>query len=264
MKSIIKYLFVLGMVVFAFSGCSLNDVSKENLENMTFILDRSGTFTMEKYAFSRITITKDGLLYETFNSKMNITGSAFTEFENGEFEGLVKILEDNNYRSLKDRYTSDIMVADIGLGNITIINGEYVKNIVIDPYISEGNPKEIRVLVNYLNSLLVDVNSPFDFGNNNENSVIMKYVGKQCEGDIWDEWYSKGEINYVSEPTKEQLILDYYSFVGVDVINVEEHSNGVVCEACLVCPAYNYYTIEVNEEFVDLLSKDNWNIVDEN
>jgi len=72
-----------------------------------------------------------------------------------------------------------------------------------------------------------------------DSHVWANYNPVQCNGNPWEEWYAFGAINYVTEPTQEQLITDYYSIEhGVQILEVVIYPpppGTVVCEACN-CP----------------------------
>jgi hypothetical protein len=96
-----------------------------------------------------------------------------------------------------------------------------------------------------------------------KNEIIkLKYNGVQCEKTPWNNWYQSGEIKFIKAPTQSELITTYYSTkFNINILNIVELSNGVVCEACSVCPAYNYYELELDiNQNITQLELDNWKL----
>ena len=99
-----------------------------------------------------------------------------------------------------------------------------------------------------------------------QETVTLSFQPMQCEDQPWDEWYQEGNVNYVTEPTDEQLIQDYYANAhGIPVQQVEKiQSDQIVCQACNTCPTGYSYELTVQEGFVgggleeDVFSQHGW------
>ena len=87
---------------------------------------------------------------------------------------------------LKAEYNSEVMVADVGKGVIEIHEGEDVRKITIDPYITKGNPEKIIQMMDELQKVVSLAKDPI------EHTVTLSYSGVQCEESPWDSWYSEG------------------------------------------------------------------------
>lgn len=246
--------FTALFVLLAFAGCSVNNETNTSLyENSTIILERSEMFTMEEFAIQKITIDKNGLLYETFYPNNTLSKSAYTAFESGEYEALIEVMKNSKFESLDEKQVSDVLVADVGKGVITIKNDFETKTVEINPYINDGYNRYVSNIMAKIEELISNANSPFKF------TVSLKYTGVQCQEELWEKWYAEGNINYFAEPTQKQLITDYYASKKIEIISVEEKtSENMVCEACDVCPKSKYYVIEVNTYDRDFLIENGW------
>ena len=241
--------FTALFVLLAFAGCNINNENTTNLyENSSIILERSEMFTMEPFAIQKITIDKNGLLYETFYPNNTLSNSAYTKFEKGEYEALIEVMKNNKFESLNKNYESEVLVADVGRGIITVKNSFESKSVDINPYINDGYNSDISNIMTKIDELISNANSPFKF------TVNLKYNGVQCQEEMWDKWYAEGNINYVMAPTKKQLITDYFASLGIEIISIGEKTNeNMVCQACDICQKDKYYVIEVNNNDRDFL-----------
>lgn len=251
-KKIIAIIF-LGLVL---SACSVS-TQEESVDSV--ILERYGMFTMPEYAFQKITITKEGILYETFNYDNNKTGETFTEFNSDEFENLVKTLNSANFKNLDDTYNSETPVADVGAGKITIKYGSSTKIIEVDPYIQHGNNEQIVKIIGIISEVTQNAKFPQI---ERPPIVTLKYEGKQCIEEPWEVWYSKGEINYIVEPSSEQLILDYYSNKEIGIYEIRTLNHDSVCEACEVCVDYEYYEVDIYENELENFLNESWVLIE--
>lgn len=245
-------------VIFAFAGCASqvdeknNETKADIYENSQVILERSEMFTMEEYAIQKITIDEKGLLYETFYPNLTLSHSTYTKFENNEYKKLVEVMKKNNFEHLDKNYNSDVMVADVGKGVITVKNNVISKTVEINPYIKDGYPSSISNIMSKIDEITSNAKSPFKF------TVNLKYQGVQCEKEVWQKWYEEGNIRYVKAPTEKELITDYYASKEIQMISLEEKSNEMVCEACSTCSKDKYYIIEVNNYDRDYLLENGW------
>lgn len=248
-----SFLIILGLLLL--SACSNEIITTQ--DNSTIItLERSGMFTMPEFAIQKITITNKGLLYQTFHYGGNLTNEAYTEFENNEYDKIQNVISKNEFFNLKDIYKSEINIADIGQGIITVQTNDKEKSITINPYIGNGNPNQISNIINTIDDLIAKANSPFTY------NVYLTFQGKQCEENPWDIWYRESGINYIKAPTQEELIKDYYASKEITIKEVTILNNGAVCEACNICPQHNYFEIEIdNHTDINKLEEDNWKII---
>lgn len=261
MKKIISTILVLTLLIF--SACSTNtskDVSQDNSPNKDLVitLERTGMYTMPEYAHNFITISKDGFETKISHYDGTLTEKTFTKFENGEFEKLIEIFETNNFENLELKYNSQVPIADIGLGIITYKN----KSVNINPYIGEGNPNEISNIISAISDILYNQNNQLQKDQDNNSFQTLTYNGVQCEKTPWNEWYESGEIQFFKAPTQKDLIPAYYSTkYNIQIENVKEISNGLVCQACDICPSSNHYKIQVDKltDITELLN-DKWEL----
>ena len=234
-----------------FAACTIPQDNKD-YDNSTIILERSGTFTLPEYAIQKVTITQEGLLHETYYGNGTLSYSAYTEFTSNEYQQLIQTFQNSNFLELNNQYNSSIQVADVGLGIITLITHNATKEVTINPYIQEGNPNEITNIMEKLNNIINSAESPYNL------PVLLTYQGIQCIEDPWETWYSEGNINFIQEPTEEELIQAYYSSKNVSINTIDTLSNEMVCEACEICPKQNYFEITIDKEHKDIFLQDGW------
>ena len=84
-----------------------------------------------------------------------------------------------------------------------------------------------------------DIQGP---GVQENRTIILNYQPVQCEQMPWAE-YKTGTVT-----TKEAALI-WLGKNGVFDAEIEEISNGVVCEACNVCPHYYWYAVSAEEKF---------------
>ncbi len=239
------------------ASCSVLNTQEEKISSIT--IERYGMFTMQEYAFQKITINETSVLYETFYPNLTKTGEAFTNLTQDQFNSLTQTLNEIDFKSLNPKYSSETPVADVGGGKITISYDDSSKIIEIDPFISHGNPIEISKLIDSIQEITNNANFP---QREELKTLTLKYQGVQCEDEFFETWYKEGNINYVQEPTNEHLILDYYSSKGIGIFEIRTLENGAVCEACGVCSDNNYFEIDVYENQLEEFELDGWVLVE--
>lgn len=271
-------LLIIGLlaVTILFSGCSVSTSTNGEERESRIILERYGMFTLPEFQFQRVTITPNQITFETFGPEMNRTGMTNNSLSNETYRELEEYFL--GFSKLDSSYSSDIPIADIGAGNITYItqNGSY--SVIVDPWVSRGNPEEIGIIVDVLNEFIAsNVQFPSREGNESGNQesetkgdnesrgdlFSMEYHGKACIEEPWEEWYSQGNINYVQAPTQTQLIIDYYANSGLELQNLEEISSGPTCKACEICADSTYFQAEVTASTYDILQEEGWEISQE-
>lgn len=248
-KNIIALLLVSLLV---FAGCSTQSVSQDD---NTIVLERYGMFTLPEYQFQKVIITKNNITFETFGPDMNRTGIVSNNISEEKFNSLLQVF--NEFETFDKKYTSDVPIADIGAGNITYKDHE----IVIDPYVAQGNPQKIASIVNTLNDFIA-TNVKFPESPQEPSDVTtLEYRGKACVDEPWEVWYSEGNINYAVEPTQEQLIVDHYASKNISIETIQTLDAGPTCKACEVCADSVYFEIEVTSS-IDELQEEGWVIIE--
>ena len=131
---------------------------------------------------------------------------------------------------------------------VTIIEQEVV-SAVIDGTWDEINQQEIQTSNNQ-----TPPTTP-------SGQVTMTFQPMQCDEYAWDEWYANNEQQYVTEPTTEQLVTDYYSQehgIELSVQRVDMPSDQAVCQACSICRETYHLEATVSEADTSALEADNW------
>lgn len=245
------FIIIIGVFLILFAACTTQPQEQESIDKV--VLERYGMFTMPEFGQQIITITSEGMLYETFYYNGNKTGETFTEFTGNEFEELTNSIESNNFFELEDKYVSEVQVADVGDGKITVTKGLNSKTVEVAPFISEGNPSEIRKIIEALYEAINKGELP-----TLEETQTLTFQGMQCESEPWEEWYKENGHEYIQEPTQSQLIIDYYGSQGINIVDLREFQHENVCQACSVCPDITYYEVDVSQDNVEVLNSDGW------
>lgn len=148
---------------------------------------------------------------------------------------------------------SDEMAAQVltdHMITVTIVNEE-VQSAVIDGRWDERNQREIDGSR--------PVNDPADTDSNSTELQTLTFQPMQCEEYEWDEWYAAGEIQYVDEPTTQQLITDYYAQEHAIELDVERvDTDQIVCQACNICQTTHYFRTTTTPVDADVLEADGW------
>ena len=266
-------MFIIGLLTMTIilSGCSSNTTSNEEEKDSTIVLERYGMYTMPEFQFQRVTITQNQIVFETFGPEMNRTGMANNSLSPQNYKELEAYFQ--GFSQLDASYSSEIPVADIGAGNITYSNENGSYSVLVNPWVSRGNPDKVGDIVNALNEFIAsNVQFPSsdveDSGNLDDNEsradlLSVEYRGMACVEEPWEVWYSEGNINYVQAPTQTQLIIDYYANSGVEMINLEELSSGPTCKACRVCADSTYFKADVTPSTFEIIQEDGWEISQE-
>lgn len=266
-------LLIIGLlaVTILLSGCSVSTSTNEEERESKIVLERYGMYTLPEFQFQRVTITSSQITFETFGPDMNRTGFTNNSISQENFEELQTHF--SGFTNLQSNYNSEVPIADIGAGNITYINENGSYSVIVDPWVSRGNPDEISTIVTALNQFISE-NIHFPSGDEEEsgnpenngsetNLVSVEYRGMACVEEPWQEWYNEGGITYVQEPTELQLIIDYYANSGLELQNLEELSSGPTCKACEICADSTYFTAEVTSSTFDILQEEGWVIAQE-
>lgn len=140
---------------------------------------------------------------------------------------------------------------------VTIVEQE-IQSAVIDGRWDELNQREIDGS-RPVNNPEEPVNSSADQETNSPGVQTLSFQPMQCEEYAWDEWYAAGEIQYVDEPTTQQLITDYYAQEHAIELDVERvDTDQIVCQACSVCQTSHYFRTTMTPVDADVLEADGW------
>ncbi len=257
-------------MVLLISGCTQiipnqnDDITIDKIEYKTY-----GGFTLIETNKQTITINSNSINYvlssyddvETFRYSSIINKTNFTQ--------LLTLLNDNGFNNWAVNQTSNINVADVGVAEITVFysNGTN-KTVKFDPNVPYEYGTDKENVLNKLNEYsstffekYLDTLNPLDNSTqDNSNIVEIKFQPMQCDQNPWDDWYSKGDIKFIKEPTSEELIIAYYSSKQINIVNIQKvQSDLFVCEACSVCPTSYYYIAETDIKY--LKSLDGWILI---
>jgi hypothetical protein len=93
-----------------------------------------------------------------------------------------------------------------------------------------------------------------------EDIRTLYYVPMQCESTPWKNWYEKGNLQFVEEPTNEELITTYFGQEkGAEILEVEELERAAVaCQSCNICPKNHFFKAKVQKRAVEILVSEGW------
>lgn len=92
-----------------------------------------------------------------------------------------------------------------------------------------------------------------------QETVSLHFQPMQCENYSWDDWYTEGNVNYVTEPSTQQLVGNYYANEHGIPVEVERiDSDMMTCQACNTCPQSYRLQATVETAFADTLEADGW------
>lgn len=96
----------------------------------------------------------------------------------------------------------------------------------------------------------------------NEPEQRVAFSANQCEQEPWNAWYETGEIQFVAEPSQEELIETYYSQeYEIVLTNIEQvMRNETVCQACNICPKSYYFQAQISSDNLEEIQTLGWNI----
>ena len=253
MKIALALLFTLFIV-----GCSVQEeVALSDSFGDSIVLERSGMYTMSEFGIQIYTLTDSNLNVKVYHYNGSLTKEANYSLHPGITYQYFEEFERINFTQLNNNYISTVPIADVGQGVVSYKN----HSILINPYISRGNPSEIADIIESLNSLLQKVNMSNlyqreSFLNENDELkadeiITYHYTGMQCVEEPWN----------INSPTREaewMKLQNYYQKQGIEIEMVERiDSEMIQCQSCEVCA--KGYSFEVQVVGVQkILEQDGW------
>ncbi len=82
----------------------------------------------------------------------------------------------------------------------------------------------------------------------------------QCSKTKWESWYQEGKIQFVAEPTEEQIINAYFSTVyNMDIQDIKKtDTEQEACSKCDICNKNYYFLIKVDKKYLGKLVSMKW------
>ncbi len=80
--------------------------------------------------------------------------------------------------------------------------------------------------------------------------MVAMETSMPCNETPWEEWYGQGDIQFITEPTEEELVIAYFGEVyDIEVSNFEStRMDAVTCR----------FTLETGQEYVDRMEELGW------
>ncbi len=236
-----KKIVLIAMLVLFLGACTVTDKPAAQASN-EIVHTTYGGFVMQTHAITKHIITPEMITREVYSFDGNLTESEKLPITAEEYQKIKESLELNSFSGWDPVYEEEVPIADIGNVNITYNS----KTVQIYPNAPDYMPQQVKDVLDTIHEIIY-----------NTGSTQIFYQPMQCERTPWEQWYSEGNIQYIREPTDEELIVDYYS---------QEHSIAVsdaakilsedieVCEACGVCPKAYHFTAKIaSEEFEEMV-----------
>jgi hypothetical protein len=279
MKQLLGITAVLMLVMIV--GCTTNQQVPTNpiSKNISTVEDWNtaqiyfktyGGFINPDYAVREFTINKDKIVFEVKSTSGIVKQHLEKNLTKEQFGKITKVFLDNTYFDFDSKYSmqSTVRIADIGNAQLMVTTNLRNKTVDFIPYYREGLPSEVKAVLESLDPLFAAVQDlppiqpkrPANETNTSLSTIFISMEPKQCQELAWQKWYSEGHIQFIKEPTEEQLITTYYAQVyNITVSNVKkEITSEVVCEACGVCPSGYRLSAEGSEKYYALFQKEGW------
>lgn len=209
---------------------------------------QSAIVKVEYLTYGGFTIAEENqqhIIWESDKTSYTISGygsdSTFeTINQTNQLKDIIPLL--SGVSNWKNEYTSQVPIADVGVAEVrvTFQNGS-TKTIIFNPNLPEEYPQE-----NTLNTLAILRSHYYEIYRQTKPKYIT-FQPAQCETTPWQQWYEEGNINYITAPTDQQLITDFYASQGITISEVQRYDSELaVCEACGVCPTGYFYEAKVD------------------
>jgi hypothetical protein len=263
-KPLITLLLILTIIL---SGCNIN-IKNENTDNKDTAVDSTvkiltplikyrtyGGFVPQEMAQQELLIEPDKMIYRTLDYQGVITKQIEKEITKEEYETVLSKFTEFEFTNMRNRYESNIPIADVGSVDITYAN----KVVTLNPDVPSEYPENVQKLREFLANYL------FEMSNDKEtvdetDFLTITFQPMQCEKMPWVTWYESGEINYLVEPSQENLITDYYAQKFELNLEIVEQLifDGGTCEACGVCPTQFYFEAQISNSDLDKAIDAGW------
>lgn len=115
-----------------------------------------GGFTPPGEAKQLLRIEPGKMTYYTYNALGEKTREIIKPLTQEQYDDVVRAFEQHDFLSLNDSYkdTGGVVVMDAGVAEITMINSEQRKTVVIDPYVTEYLPYSVFVIAGKMQSMI--------------------------------------------------------------------------------------------------------------
>jgi hypothetical protein len=156
LAQIISVIIVTILIGLSLSSCQSQNEQGLNIEKQqtTIFLERSGMFTLPDYAVQTVHITDSQITYTISHYNGTLTKQSvhdLSETQKETFQNLAYNLAKSNPRT---KYYPPMTISDLGEGILTL--PAYNREILINPYILDELPSELKELLQYIREVVVE------------------------------------------------------------------------------------------------------------
>ncbi len=231
-------------------------------ENPTMTYKTYGGFVMPDHAIREVVVDKDNVVFTIYSSSGSVTEQYSKQLPDGEYDKITGLMKSYNFLQMKNLYEQkkgDPVIADAGNLEISLkSNGQTLKTVKVSPYSYDYMPQGLQMIADEFQSLMEYAQGPII-----PNTGLLKYQPVQCVDTPWQEWYSSGVIQFIKEPTDQELITAYYSQkYNITIESAERVDSGLAtCQACDVCATSYYFVAEAAQGDAEKLAETGWEIL---
>ncbi len=206
-----KTILILFLTLVGITGCTTT-LEQKITENAVITIKNYGAFSPVEMATQLLTIDKDTTILQYFNGDGTLTKEYRKATDKAEFQKLIGLFEKNSFVSMDAFYTvkeGEPVVTDVGIGEITIIDGKVQKTVKIDPYFEDYMPEGLKEINDILSSFRLNVLSSTEA----EAKTMAEEWVKQAPT------YKNGGsglklVNYVVEESYPEMHILTYGFTN--------------------------------------------------
>ena len=177
-------------------------------ENITIIHKTYGAFTLPEMQLQVLTVNNTHVVFTTSGMEGEFKQVYEKPFNETDFEELVNLFERNGFFEMQDRYVpqeGQPVVTDVGTVEISLIEKNRSKTIIVDPYYSEYMPEGLQEI----NSALLELRAYAVSTSPEEAEEIVENWIKSAPTYSFDGFDLKLENHEILESIPEQHILTY-------------------------------------------------------
>lgn len=163
---------------FMITGCAERTTpSSSEFNNSVFELDVYGGFTSRDNARNLMTIDSSKITYTVYTVDGNITLKFEKPISKESYDKIKKVFLDNDFPDFKEKYTlpQGVIIMDAGNAKITMTSDNYEKIVLIQPYVSDYLPDNVKKVVGEMQLVM---NNIFNMNENELKSSSENWIAK--------------------------------------------------------------------------------------
>lgn len=200
-----KWLFITSFVLAVFLTSCASDAGKDlrKLSNATFEFDIYGGYVREDMARQSLIIGLEKTTYTTYHANSSISLKFERKTDTAAYNALLGLFADKGFANLNENYTlpEGIAVLDAGVGMIRLVADDYDKRIMINPFVFDYLPDNVKAIVVEMQSRMDKV---FDL-NDAQLKEFSEYWIKKAPTYAYD----GSSLTYVNHAVRESFPVTY-------------------------------------------------------